>query len=178
MLETCLQRSRGSGLTYVAVGLSVRPAPAGWTLLEQVTPLGRGDELWDRVGRALLGWELHRRARMLLAADVGRVAVGATVVNAALLGPVAVLAPCRVVALVERRDRRGFVYGSLRGHPLDGEEQFTIERAGGAVLLRIRSVSRPVGLAGQVPALARAGQRHINRRYAAAARRLAAEDVS
>jgi len=115
---------------------------------------------------------------MLLAADDTRVTVGATVVNAAPFGPLAVLAPCRVVALVEEPDRCGFAYGSLPGHPLDGKEQFTVERTDGGVLLRIRSVSRPRGLAGLAPAPARAGQRHVDRRYAAAARRLAARDAA
>jgi uncharacterized protein (UPF0548 family) len=178
VLETCLRQAKGSGLTYEAVGLSSGLPPVGWTLLEQVMPLGYGDEVWERVGRALLGWDLHRRAGMLLAVDVVGVAVGATVVNAAPCGPWAVLAPCRVVALVEQRDRCGFAYGSLPGHPLAGEERFTVERADGVVLLRIRSVSRPVGLAGWVPALARAGQRHVNRRYAAAACRLVAREGS
>ena len=174
VLEARLRRAQSSGLTYDAVGLSVRPPPHGWTLLEQVTPLGRGDALWEWTGRALLSWELHREARMLLAADVVRVAVDATVVNAAPFGPLAVPAPCRVVALVEEPDRCGFAYGSLPGHPVDGEEQLTVERTGGDVLLRIRSVSRPRGLAGLAPPLTRAGQRYVNQRYAAAARRLAA----
>ena len=177
VLDTCLRRADKAGPTYDDVGMSTRPPPVGWRLLEQVTPLGYGDELWERVGRALLGWQVHRQARMLLAADAERVGTDATVVNAAPFGPWAVLAPCRVVALVEQRDRRGFAYGSLPGHPLEGEEQFTVERAGGAVLLRIRSVSRPVGMAGWVPGLAGVGQRYVNRRYAAAARRLAVHDV-
>lgn len=172
-----LEQAVRTGLTYEDVGLSVRPAPAGWTLLEQRTPLGEGDLLERHVGEALLRWDLHREARMVLASDRSRVEVGATVVDAAPLGPVAVLAPCRVVAVVEQPGRRGFRYGSLPGHPLVGEEQFTVEREGAAVLLRIRSVSRPVGLAGLAPPLARAGQRHVNRRYAAAARRLAARLV-
>ena len=172
-----LARAVRAALTYDEVGLSARAAPPGWTLLEQRSPLGEGDLVAQREAEALLGWDLHREARMVLATDSPQVAVGATVVDAALLGPLAVLAPCRVVALVEQPGRRGFRYGSLPGHPLVGEEQFTVERDGALVLLRIRSVSLPVGPAALAPALARAGQRHVNRRYAAAARRLAAAAV-
>lgn len=163
-------------LTYPEVGGAVRPAlPSGYGTLEQLTPLGSGRPVLERVAAALLRWELHRAARMVLAVDEPLVRVGGTVVNAAPVGPLALLAPCRVVAVVDEPARRGFAYGSLPGHPLVGEEQFTVELAPDRqVHLRIRSFSRPVGLAGLVPPAARAGQRLVNRRYAAAARRLAA----
>jgi len=62
----------------------------------------------------------------------------------------------------------------LPGHPLRGEELFTVELSDdGMVALRIMSFSRAAGAARLVPALSRAGQRRVNRRYAAAARRLA-----
>ena len=95
--------------------------------------------------------------------------------DTAPFGPVAVLAPCRVTAVLDEPDCRGFSYAALPGHPLVGQESFTVERGrDGAVVLRIRSVSRPTGLPGLAPPLARAAQRLVNRRYAAAARRLAA----
>ena len=173
-IAAALERAVRTGLTYDDVGLSERSAPPDWTLLEQRTLLGEGDLVEHSVGYAPLRWDLLREARMVLATDADRVEVGATVVDAAPFGPLVLLAPCRVVALVAQHGVRGFRYGSLPGHPLVGEEQFTVEREGAAVLLRIRSVSRPVGLARLAPPLARAGQRLVNRRYAAAARRLAA----
>ena len=143
-------------------------------MLEQLTPLGRGAGVHGRVAEALLRWDLHREARMVLAVSDPLVRTGATVVNAAPFGPVAVLAPCRVTAVLDEPDCRGFSYAALPGHPLVGQESFTVERGrDGAVVLRIRSVSRPVGLPGLAPPLARAAQRLVNRRYAAAARRLA-----
>lgn len=144
----------------------------GGLVVEQLTDLGPGDG--ERVLAALLGWELHRAAGMVLTASTPTVRVGTTVVNAAPFGPIALVAPCRVVALVQRPDAHGFTYATLPGHPLVGSETFTVEQADGRAQLRIRSQSRVTGPARLLPPLARAGQRHVNRRYAAAARRVVA----
>lgn len=55
-----------------------------------------------------------------------------------------VKAPARVVYVVDEPDRKGFAYGTLRGHPESGEELFAVERRGdGSVWLNIRAFSRP-----------------------------------
>lgn len=52
--------------------------------------------------------------------------------------------PARVVWVVDERNRRGFAYGTLPGHPECGEEAFIVERrADDSVWLTIRSFSRP-----------------------------------
>jgi len=80
-----------------------------------------------------------------------------------------------VVVVIDEPSRRGFAYGTLPGHPLHGEERFTVELDGaGSVWLRIVSFSRPDGAFSLAPALVRAGQRAVNARYALAARRLGA----
>jgi uncharacterized protein (UPF0548 family) len=43
------------------------------------------------------------------------------------LGPV--VAPCRVVYVVDEPDRRGFAYGTLPGHAVSGEELFLVRYA-------------------------------------------------
>ena len=149
------------------------PPPDGQVRLEDVAELA-GEGAFERVGDALLRWDLHRAARMIVATDEEAVTEGATIVDAAPFGPVAVVVPCRIVAVVDEPQRRGFVYSALPGHPLVGEEQFTVERGDGGALFRIRSHSRPVGVPGLAPPAARAAQRFVNRRYLAAARRLAA----
>lgn len=148
--------------------------PCGQARLEAVAELGIGRPAWECVADALLGWNLHRAARMVIATDADVVAVDGTVVNAGPFAPVGVLAPCRVVEVVEEPDRRGFVYGTLPGHPLTGEEQFTVELAEDhRARFRIRSFSRPAGPAAACPPAARLAQRLVNRRYLAAARSLA-----
>jgi uncharacterized protein (UPF0548 family) len=55
-----------------------------------------------------------------------------------------VKAPVRVVYVVDEPDRKGFGYGTLKGHPEDGEEAWLVERMeDGSVWLRIRAFSRP-----------------------------------
>jgi len=53
-------------------------------------------------------------------------------------------APVRVVYVIDEPNRRGFAYGTLKGHPERGEEAFVIERTGdGSVWLTIAAFSRP-----------------------------------
>lgn len=59
------------------------------------------------------------------------------------LGPIRHRAPVRVVQLVEELDRRGVVVGTLRGHPLSGEEAFIVERAADGVWFELRAFARP-----------------------------------
>ncbi len=160
-------------LTYAEVGATgAGELPAGYHHIDQTTVLGDGRRRFDAVADGLAHWRLQRAAGLLTAASSPTAITGATVVSATS-GPVGLLVPCRVVAVVEEIDRRGFAYGTLPGHPLSGEERFTVELSSGRVSLRIVSFSRPTGVARLMPALVRAGQRAVNVRYAAAARRLA-----
>lgn len=55
-------------------------------------------------------------------------------------------APIRVVQLIDDQRRRGFVVGTMRGHPLSGEESFVIEQTDdGAVWINYRVFWRPGG---------------------------------
>lgn len=163
-------------MSYAEVGATGRARlPAAYAALEEVAVVGSGRDAWERVAAALLRWDLHRQARMVLATSCPVAQVGCTVVNAAPVGPVALLAACRVVAVVDEPTRRGFAYGTLPGNPLAGEEQLPVELYDdGQARFRIWSFSRPLGLVRLSPRAARAGQRLVNRRYLAAAKRLAA----
>ncbi len=53
-------------------------------------------------------------------------------------------APARVVYLIDEPKRKGFAYGTLPGHPEDGEEAFIVsQNADGSVWLTVRAFSRP-----------------------------------
>jgi uncharacterized protein (UPF0548 family) len=72
------------------------------------------------------------------------VAPGVTAVLGIPFGPFRVHAPARVVYVIDEPTRRGFAYGTLPGHPEDGEEAFIVDRtADGSVWLEIRAFSRP-----------------------------------
>jgi uncharacterized protein (UPF0548 family) len=64
--------------------------------------------------------------------------------------------PVRVVYVVDDPNRRGFAYGTLKGHPKRGEKAFVVERRDDdSVWLVIRAFSRPANLLWRVgyPAL-------------------------
>lgn len=69
---------------------------------------------------------------------------GDTAVLGFAVGPVKFEAPIRVIYVIDERHRRGFAYGTLTGHPEQGEIAFIVERTDdGSVWLTIRSFSRP-----------------------------------
>lgn len=69
---------------------------------------------------------------------------GMTAVLKVPFGPFKVSAPCRVVYVVDEPHRRGFAYGTLKGHPESGEEAFLVElRDDGTVWFIVRAFSRP-----------------------------------
>ncbi|MEX1080335.1 MAG: DUF1990 domain-containing protein [Homoserinimonas sp.] len=83
------------------------------------------------------------------------------------VGRLRIGAPCRVVYIVDEKDRKGFAYGTLAGHPESGEEAFLVERTDdGSVWLTIRSFSRPANWAWWLAApFLRIAQSVYTRRY-------------
>lgn len=72
------------------------------------------------------------------------VAPGDTVRLAIPFGPFRVSAPARVVYVVDESARKGFAYGTLSGHPEEGEEAFIVElRDDDSVWITVRAFSRP-----------------------------------
>lgn len=173
-LNVLLPRYRNLSVSYAPVGIAAAgSAPEGFDRLEQTVRVGYGEAVFERAVRGLLGWEMHRRAGLRVAAD-GSAELGRTVVLGLGTGLLLVI-PCRVVSVVEAQDSAGFSYGTLPGHPECGEESFLLTFApDGGVDFRVRAYSRPghpvVRLAHPV---ARAAQRIATRRYINAMRALA-----
>lgn len=167
-----------SELTYPEVGATARrPLPSGYRHADLRVLLGRGERVFQAAGEALISWEVHRRAGLGVVSRSPTARRGAVVVLRAGVGPLRVLAPCRVVYVIEGGRRRGFAYGTLPGHPATGEEAFVVERhEDDAVSLRITAFSRPrawyARLGGPLTTIF---QNLATRRYAAAARAVAAD---
>ena len=84
-----------------------------------------------------------------------------------VVGPIVVTAPARVVYLIDEPKRKGFAYGTLPGHPEDGEEAFIVsQHEDESVWLTIRAFSRPSSRKwwAVYPAL-RVAQEFYTRRY-------------
>lgn len=150
-LASLLDELRGTPLSYPEHGRTLaRPGelPAGYHHVRATRPVGDGDEAWAAACAGVRGWRLHRGSGLRLAPADPPIAVGTEVVTViALVGPVHVLAACRIVEVVDEPDRFGFAYGTLAVHPAQGEEAFVVDRdAGGAVRLTVTAFSRGNGL--------------------------------
>jgi uncharacterized protein (UPF0548 family) len=93
--------------------------------------------------------------------------LGAEVVVAMPVGPLRILAPCRVVSVVDERAAYGFTYGTLPGHPESGEESFTVTLDGdGMARFTIAVASRPADVLARLGApVTHAVQRRALRGY-------------
>lgn len=128
--------------TYGAVGATRGDLPAGYRVVEDSRTLRR--RTFDEAAELLLTWQLHERSGLSVAASSTRVATGSVVVLGLGVGRVRLRIPCRVVHVIHEPDRRGFAYGTLAGHPEEGEELFLlVRRADGGADLTVRAFSRP-----------------------------------
>ena len=136
-------------LTYAPHGGSVDLAPhrvpIGFRVFRHEAVIGFGLERWASAADAVLDWAMQRGAAIRV--STSRVSVGDDVVlTIPLLGFIPIRAYTRVLAVVDEPARRGFVYGTLPGHPERGEEAFlvTIDDEG-TVRAAVQGFSRPAG---------------------------------
>src|SRR4051812_45045224 len=156
-LSHFLARERTSPLTYAEVGATFDDElPAGYHHVRGDTVLGPGDDAWERARAAIRAWAAHRGAGMTVLPADAPITEGTTVAVLSALGPLHVLASCRIVRVVDEPHRYGFAYGTLPAHPEEGEERFVVTRGeGGTVAFEVVAFSRPhdllTKLGGPVP---------------------------
>ena len=166
-LADIADRARHTRPTYDAVGASLTgAAPAGFRRHEYVTTIPARPDAFALGVEGLRRWAPHRHAGLVVT-PAAPPSEDATVAIAARLGPLTVVAVCRIVAVLDEPDRYGFAYGTLPGHPECGEESFVVSRADkGEVSFRIVSVSRPAELLARLGGpVTRVVQRRTTRRY-------------
>ncbi|QCB50844.1 DUF1990 domain-containing protein [Rhodococcus sp. PAMC28707] len=160
-------------LTYPEIGGTKGPMPAGYHHLDRRVRIGTGRGAFEAAADALSEWQMHRKSG--LGVDTSTPRAEADTVVVLTLGRIRI--PCRVVYLIDSPDRRGFAYGTLPGHPEQGEECFAVEfdPTNDAVFAHIRAFSRPgrwfTALGGPV---GRRVQKLFTDRYLAALRTYAA----
>lgn len=163
-------------LTYAEVGATrEEPLPAGYGHVRRDVVIGHGRRAFEAAVDDLFGWQMHRRAGLGVAGSPARAAPGVTVELRAGWGPLSLGIPCRVVYTVEEPDRQGFAYGSLAGHPEQGEEAFLVNLSDvDDVRFVVRAFSRPAtSLARAGGPVTRAVQQYATNRYVRAMRDLA-----
>jgi uncharacterized protein (UPF0548 family) len=160
-LSELLASRLASALSYPEVGASLSVLPSGYRHDSHQVWLGDGDAAYRRAVQGLVEWQAHRAAGVQVYPPDASLEVGTTVALALPLPGIHALAACRIVTVVREAGRFGFAYGTVVGHPEQGEEAFVVERVGDTVRFRITAFSRPAD------PLARAGSpvtRYIQRR--------------
>lgn len=130
----------GKALTYPEVGATATTMPAGYRHLRKSAVIGSGRERFEQAAAEGMRWGMLRGAGLRVEATAPVAAVGAEVL--VHLGPV--VAPCRVVYVVDEPDHRGFAYGTLPGHAESGEELFLVryDPSAGDVVAEVAAFSR------------------------------------
>ncbi|MEP6761482.1 MAG: DUF1990 domain-containing protein [Sporichthyaceae bacterium] len=167
-------------VTYPEVGATAGDLPDGYRPVVRRAALGHGQATFQRCATALMTWEVHRASGIEVWASHSPAQPGTMVSQRLGLGPLGIVAPCKVVYVVEEADRRGFAYGTLPGHPESGEESFVVSILDDdSVALEIRSFSRPGNMFSRLGRpVSHWVQDRMTDRYVEAARRIAHDDIS
>lgn len=173
-VAAALGRAASAELTYPHVGVTLDgprtvPLSPPPKVRRTSVDLGRRPDALARATEGLRAWVCHRGIGATVAPDDAPIRVGTEVVVRLPLGPAAVLAPCRIVAVVDEAHRFGFAYGTLPGHPEVGEESFVAQRAAdGTVTFTVSVAARPVPLLRPAGPVILFAQRRAVRGYLAA----------
>jgi uncharacterized protein (UPF0548 family) len=162
-----IDRLGALSLSYAGEPLQEPSYDDGLWRLTTSRVLGRGEQTLERASAALLSWQMHQGAGFEVHVSTYPLEVGTIVLQRTRIGPWRVTAPCRVVRV--RRDGAlvSFAYGTLPGHPVRGEEEFTVRGAAdGAVVAEIRAASAPAWWVARLGTpVTRSRQRAIAERY-------------
>jgi uncharacterized protein (UPF0548 family) len=164
--------------TYDHVGSTLDPAAwPGHDPFERSRIVGHGPAAFEAAIDGLRAWACHRGVRARVHPAGAPLVVGTTVVVELPVGPVRVLVPNRIVAVIDDPTRFGFAYGTLPGHEERGEEGFIIEIApDGTVTATVRVDAIPGSRAARLmgPAVTAASHVAVGRYLAALAHHVAA----
>ncbi len=134
--------------TYGDLGATlVGHRPEGFHHHRDDVTLGTGLDTFDRAVRGLKSWQAHRIAGVRVFPEGQEIRKGATVIVTVGTPLLALAAPCRIVSIIDGQNRWGFAYGTLPGHPEQGEEAFVVSIAPDeTVRFEIEAFSRPADL--------------------------------
>ncbi|MFJ9637798.1 DUF1990 family protein [Streptomyces sp. NPDC101178] len=134
-----------STLTYPEIGATrLGPLPTGYNHLHHRTRVGRGPDDFAAAGAAVTEWRMHRASGVGIEASAARAEPGASVRVSLGVGRLRLGVPCEVIWTAYEEGRTGFGYGTLSGHPENGEECFVVDLADdGTVWFTVMAFSRP-----------------------------------
>jgi uncharacterized protein (UPF0548 family) len=166
-LAEVLERARHDQVTYDEPGgTRSNGLPSGYRHDRLAAPVGNGEADWGRAKEAIRQWRAHHGAGVTVTPERAPIEEGSTVVVSRNFGPVLLVAPCRIVYTTATATRFGFAYGTLPGHPEQGEEAFHVTFEDGQVVAEIVAFSRPADLPTRLAGpLARQIQKTTTKRY-------------
>lgn len=165
--QSTLAEARAAELTYDHVGSTLDPRR--WSppaVRVRHLDVGNGSADFAAARDALLTWAPHTGIGATIEPAGQAVEVGASLLVVLRRGPVHVIAPDRIVSVIDEPRRFAFAYGTLPGHPERGEESFTVEHLDDGV---VRATIRVQAGAGTL--LAKAVAPQVRRLQAAAINR-------
>jgi uncharacterized protein (UPF0548 family) len=144
-MERLVEELQQAQPTYADIGATLAGVgPEGFHHDRYETVLGRGSHIFERAVNGLKTWEAHRVSGVRVFPEGQVIQTGATVVVTLGTSLVARAAPCRVVSVIDEQVRWGFAYGTLPGHPEQGEEAFVVSISSDeSVRFEILAFSRP-----------------------------------
>ena len=140
-LQRVLEAARAAHVTYAEIGATEGTMPPGYRHDRRVVDLPGGEAVFRRAADGVFQWQPQRSVGATVTPDDPPVE-GATVIVTVRVGLLFALAPCRIVRVIDGPDRYGFAYGSLPGHPEEGEESFVVERREGRTSFVVTAFSR------------------------------------
>jgi uncharacterized protein (UPF0548 family) len=144
-MKQMLETLESAEPTYGDIGATLaRKQPEGFHHDHYEVVLGVGPRTFQRAVNGLKTWEAHRLPGLRVFPDAQEIRTGATVVLTLGTPVIAVAAPCRIVSVIDGQTRWGFAYGTLPGHPEQGEEAFSVSISSDqTVRFEIEAFSRP-----------------------------------
>lgn len=144
-MERLLEVSRCAQPTYQDIGATLVGArPEGFHHDHYESVLGHGSDAFERAVTGLRTWEAHRVPGVRVFPREQVIQAGVTVVVTLGTPLLALAAPCRIVRVIDGRTRWGFAYGTLPGHPEEGEEAFVVSISPDEIVrFEIVAFSRP-----------------------------------
>jgi uncharacterized protein (UPF0548 family) len=144
-MDRLLEVSRTAQPTYQHIGATLGGAcPEGFHHDRYESVLGHGSDAFGRAVTGLKTWEAHRVPGVRVFPREQVIQAGVTVVVTLGTPVLALAAPCRIVRVIDAQTRWGFAYGTLPGHPEQGEEAFVVSISPDEIVrFEIVAFSRP-----------------------------------
>ena len=127
-LDRLLAAARAAAPSYDHVGSTLDPDRwAAAAVRVRHRTVGHGPVAFEAARQALRTWVPQLGIGAAVEPAGQPVVTGATVLIVLRRGPLHVVAPDRIVGVIDEPRRFGYAYGSLPGHPERGEESFVVE---------------------------------------------------